>query len=78
MSYKFRFKQKSLIGRFLFILGFVTFLACATLGLMFILGDELFSQLNLTHNVRVTIGALLLIYAALRFSRLFRTEPDEE
>ncbi len=78
MSYKFRFKQKSLSGRFLFILGLITFMACVALGLMFILGGALFTQFNLTTNLRITIGSLLLIYAMLRFIRLFKTEPDEE
>jgi len=78
MSYKFRFKQKSLSGRFLFILGLVTFVACVALGLMFIFGGDLFTQFNLTTNVRITIGSLLLVYATLRFLRLFKTEPDEE
>ncbi len=78
MSYKFRFKQKSLSGRFLFILGLVTFVACTALGLMFIFGGDLFTQFNLAANVRITIGALLLVYAVLRFIRLFKTEPDEE
>jgi hypothetical protein len=78
MPYKFRFKQKSLSGRFLFILGFLTFLACAALGLMLIFDDDLLAQYNLNHSTRLTVGILILIYGILRFLRLFRTEPDDE
>ena len=78
MSYKFRFKQKSLSGRFLFILGFLTFLACVALGLMLIFDEDLLAQYNLSHSARLTVGILILVYGFLRFVRLFKTEPDVE
>jgi branched-subunit amino acid ABC-type transport system permease component len=78
MSYKFRFKQKSLYGRFLFILGLAAFLACVALGLMFIFDENMLANFNFTHGARLTIGFLILIYGILRFVRLFRTEPDDE
>ena len=78
MPYKFRFRQKSLSGRFLFILGFLAFIACFALGLMFIVSDDMWSQFNMTRNTRIMIGILIMIYGILRFVRLFRrTEPDE-
>ena len=78
MSYKFRFKQKSLSGRFLFILGFTAFLACVALGLMFMFDENMLENFNLTHGNRLIIGFLILAYGILRFVRLFRTEPDDE
>ena len=78
MPYKFRFKQKSLSGRFLFILGLATFLACVALGSMFMFDEDMLANFNLTHGARLTIGFLILVYGILRFVRLFRTEPDDE
>lgn len=78
MPYKFRFKQKSLYGRFLFILGFATFLACFALGLMFMFDENMLANFNLTHSARLTIGFLIVVYGILRFIRLFRTEPEDE
>jgi len=77
MPYKFRFKQKSLSGRFLFILGFLAFIACFALGLMFIFDESMWARFNLTRNTRIIIGSLIMIYGILRFVRLFRTEPEE-
>jgi hypothetical protein len=78
MPYKFNFRQKSPKRRFLLILGFATFIACFTLGLMIMFWGKLDQNLNLTKNQRLIFGSLFLIYGLIRFSRLFKTEPDEE
>jgi cytochrome c biogenesis protein CcdA len=76
MSYKLHDKQKSLKRRFLLILGATTFICVLTFGLMVIF----WSRLNLPFNnwQRIGIGSLIIVYGILRFSRLFRKEPDEE
>jgi hypothetical protein len=78
MPYKFDFKQKSLQRRFLFILGFVTFLACFVLGLMIMFWGELVNRLNMPTGERLMLGSLLLIYSLIRFLRFFKKAPDEE
>ena len=78
MPYKFRFKQKSLSGRFLFILGVCAFIACFALGLMFIFWDDMAARMNLSRNEKLILGFLLLAYSIIRFLRFFKTEPDEE
>jgi hypothetical protein len=78
MSYKFDTRQKSLTRRFLLILGFVTFAACLTLGLMIIFWDKLIQKLNMSQTERIIVGALFLLYGALRFSRLFKKDPKDE
>jgi hypothetical protein len=78
MPYKFSFKQKSPKRRFLLILGFVTLLACLTLGLMIMFWDALIQKLNMSQTERLALGALFLIYGLLRFVRLFKEEPEDE
>ena len=71
-------KQKSPKRRFLLILGLATFAACVTLGLMIMFWDKLIQKLDMSQTERMMFGALFLIYGLLRFSRLFKQEPDEE
>ncbi len=66
MPYKFSFKQKSPKRRFLLILGFVTFLACVTLGLMIMFWDALIQNLNMSQTERLALGALFLIYGIIK------------
>jgi hypothetical protein len=78
MPYKFDSKQKSLKRRFLLILGLVTFIACATLGLMIMFWDKLILKLNMSQTERLLLGSLFLLYGILRFSRLFKKDPQDE
>jgi threonine/homoserine/homoserine lactone efflux protein len=78
MPYKFNFRQKSPTRRFLLILGLATFVACFTLGLMIIFWDRVNEHLNLSKTQRILFGSLFLIYGLLRFSRLFKEEPEDE
>jgi uncharacterized membrane protein HdeD (DUF308 family) len=78
MPYKFNFRQKSPKRRFLLILGFATLVACLTVGLMIIFWDRLGHNLNLTETQRWLFGALFLIYGIMRFTRLFKEEPEDE
>jgi len=78
MPYKFNFRQKSPQRRFLLILGFATFIACAVFGLMIMFWSKLIERINLPDTYRYALGSLFLIYAVLRFSRLFKEEPEDE
>jgi|GEM_PF-518239 len=78
MSYKFNFQQKSLTRRFLLILGFATLIACVSFGLMIMFYQPLIDQLDMSKTERLAIGALLLLYSVLRFSRLFKKDPVDE
>jgi hypothetical protein len=79
MPYKFNLKQKSLKRRFLLILGIATLIACVSFGLMIMFYDPLIDKLDMSKTERLTLGALLLAYSVLRFSRLFKKDPlDEE
>ncbi len=76
MSYQNHDKQKSLKRRFLLILGATTFAFILALGLMIIFWDRM--PLNLSKVQRIIFGSLVILYAILRFSRLFRKDTDEE
>jgi hypothetical protein len=78
MPYKFSFRQKSPKRRFLFILGLATFIACVTLGLMIMFWDKLIQKLDMSQTERLMFGGLFLVYGLLRFSRLFKQEPQDE
>jgi hypothetical protein len=77
MPYKFNFRQKSPTRRFLLILGFATFVACVTLGLMIMFWDRVNEHLSLSKTQRILFGGLFVIYGLLRFSRLFKEEEPE-
>ena len=78
MPYKFSFRQKSPKRRFLLILGLATFIACVTLGLMIMFWDKLIQKLDMSQTERLMFGGLFLAYGLLRFSRLFKQEPQDE
>jgi hypothetical protein len=78
MPYKFSFRQKSPKRRFLLILGLATFIACVTLGLMIMFWDKLIQKLDMSQTERLMFGGLFLVYGLLRFSRLFKQEPQDE
>lgn len=76
MSLQNNGKQKSLKRRFLLILGATTFAFILALGLMIAFWDRM--PLNLSKVQRYIFGSLVILYAILRFSRLFKKETDEE
>ncbi len=78
MPYKFNFRQKSLTRRFLLILGFVTLIVCVTFGLMIMFYAPLIEKLDMPKTERLVLGALLLLYSLLRFSRLFKKDVQDE
>lgn len=76
MSYQNHDKQKSLKRRFLLILGATTFVFILALGLMIMFWDRM--PLNLSKVQRILFGSLVIIYAILRFSRLFKKDASQE
>ncbi len=78
MPYKFSFRQKSPKRRFLLILGLATFIACVTLGLMIMFWDKLIQKMDMSQTERLMFGGLFLVYGLLRFSRLFKQDPQDE
>jgi prolipoprotein diacylglyceryltransferase len=76
MLKRFNTRQKSPKRRFLLILGAVAFICIFILGFMIMFWDKL--NLNLSQQQRYLFGAFFIIYAILRFTRLFKREPDEE
>jgi cytochrome c biogenesis protein CcdA len=76
MSLQNNGKQKSLKRRFLLILGATTFVFILALGLMIMFWSQM--PLQLTKWQRILFGSLVIIYAVLRFSRLFKKDPDKE
>ena len=67
--------QKSPKRRFLLILGVIAFLSFCSLGLMIIFWDSMLS--NLSKIQKIGFGSFIIIYAAVRFSRLLKREPDD-
>jgi hypothetical protein len=76
MSLKFYDQQKSPKRRFLLILGVVTFICVFAIGIMVMFWDKL--DLGLSHTQRLLFGGLFLLYGVLRFSRIFKKQPDDE
>lgn len=71
----FNFKQKPLKQRFLLILGLVTFLCFLGLGLMIMFWERL--PLNISNSQKYVFGSVIIIYAVIRFSRLFKKDETE-
>jgi uncharacterized membrane protein HdeD (DUF308 family) len=76
MPFNFNYKQKSPKRRFLLILGVVTLVCVCTMGIMVMFWDRL--DLGLSQTQRIIFGALFLIYGLIRFSRLFKDNPDDK
>jgi peptidoglycan/LPS O-acetylase OafA/YrhL len=72
----FDFKQKPLKKRFLLILGLVTFICFIGLGFMIMFWNQL--PLNMTKTQRYGFGSVIIIYAIIRFSRLFKRDETEK
>ncbi|HEX9979501.1 MAG TPA: hypothetical protein VGB50_02925 [Flavobacterium sp.] len=65
-------KKKSPKQRFLFVIGMIFFLVYLGLGLVIIFWEEF--PLAMEQRYRVAFGALLIVYAFIRFTRLLRSE----
>jgi hypothetical protein len=68
-------RQKSPSRRFLLIFGGVVFAALITLGLLILFDSQFFPSLE--RPMRTWFGILVLIYAILRVSRIFKKRTDE-
>ena len=69
-------EQKSPKRRFLLILGVTAFTALIVFGLMVIFWDRMLP--NIPQTQKMLYGAIIIIYAFIRFARVFRKERDEE
>ena len=68
-------EQKSPQRRFLLIFGGVVFAALVTLGLLILFDEEFF--LSLERPRRTWFGILVIIFAVLRVSRIFKRRNNE-
>jgi uncharacterized BrkB/YihY/UPF0761 family membrane protein len=68
--------QKSPKRRFLLILGIAAFIAVCTFGLMVLFWDKMLP--NMPKSQKIAFGAIIILYAFIRFSRLLKRNPDEE
>ncbi len=62
--------QKSLKGRFLFIIGLLFFGVYLFLGIMVIFWKKF--PIDMPQNYRTALGIVLIVYAVLRFARLLQ------
>jgi len=80
MPFNFNKKQKSPKRRFLLILGTTTFICFVVFGLMIMFWDRF--PLSLEPYQRKLFGGFVIVYAVLRFSRVFKKDQydadDEE
>jgi uncharacterized membrane protein (DUF485 family) len=68
------FKQKSPQQRFLFILGLVMFGVYLVLGVVLIAWSDM--PVTIERKYRVILGCLLIVYAAIRFTRVIKPENE--
>lgn len=68
------FQKKSLKERFLFVIGMMVFLAYFILGLIFIFWNAMPIAMQLEY--RIAFGVLLIVYALIRFLRIFNTNKE--
>src|SRR5690606_2823316 len=59
------FKQKSLLQRFLFFVGFIFLLLYFALGCIFIIWKDM--PLTLSYTRRIIFGSILIVYSIIRF-----------
>lgn len=64
----YRIQQKSLKGRFLFILSLTMFMLYLGMGMVIVFFDAI--PLNLTYSYRLAFGILLLVYGGFRLYRV--------
>jgi len=68
-------EQKSPQRRFLLILGVTVFICVAIFGFMVIFWDRMLP--NLPQTQKTLYGLLIIIYAVIRFARIFRKKQNE-
>ena len=68
------FIQKSLLERFLFILGILFLILYFTLGITFIFWKDI--PLTLPYTNRLAFGILLILYSLIRFFRIIKPKED--
>jgi hypothetical protein len=68
------FMQKSPQQRFLFILGLVMFAFYLVLGLTLIIWKDM--PVTIERTYRVLLGVLLIVYAAIRFTRVINQKDN--
>jgi hypothetical protein len=76
MPFNINREQKSPKRRFLLILGTAAFICFIILGLMIMFWDRL--PLAMEPYQRKLFGGFIIVYALLRFSRVFKKDRDEE
>jgi hypothetical protein len=76
MSNYFNKEQKSPKRRFLLIIGTTVFICLIAFGLMIMFWDKL--QLSLQPYQRLLFGAFIIVYAGLRYARLFKKDQYDE
>ena len=69
-------KQKSLKRRFLFILGAFALISLLVLGGMFIFWNDMPFEMPILQ--RRLFGGFIVIYAIVRFQRVFRKDDNED
>jgi uncharacterized membrane protein (DUF485 family) len=67
-------KKKSLIERFLLIITILVFLAYFFLGLMVIFWKKF--PFNMQMQYRVALGVVLIVYAIIRFFRVYNANKE--
>lgn len=73
------FKKKSLKERFLFVMGMSIFMSYFILGLIFIFWNEIAVSkfvLKMDPIYRMSFGVLLIVYAFIRFFRIFNSNNE--
>jgi len=68
------FMQKSPQQRFLFILGLVMFAFYLVLGLTLIVWKDM--PVTIERTYRILLGVLLIVYAAIRFTRVINQKDN--
>lgn len=66
--------QKSLMQRFLFIMGILFLVVYIILGLIFIIWKDM-PYFTLPYTNRLAFGIVLIIYSIIRFFRIIKKEP---
>ncbi|MBC7566243.1 MAG: hypothetical protein H7223_04685 [Pedobacter sp.] len=69
------FQQKSPQQRFLFILGLVMFAFYMVLGVGLIVWKDF--PVDIERTYRILLGVLLIVYAAIRFSRILKQKEQD-
>lgn len=71
-----KFKQKSLLQRFLFFFGLLFFLLYLFCGIALIVNKSIPFQMEDTH--RILFGVVLIVYGFFRFYRLWSTNMGKD